>query len=244
MSIPDRLSAALADRYRIERELGGGGMSRVFVAREHGLNREVVIKVLSADVAAGVSLERFEREIQLAASLQQANIVPLLAAGNADGVPYYTMPFVQGESLRRRLSQGAPLVDRGDRGNPARRGARAELRARARRRASRHQAGQRAPVARRRRGHRLRHREGGVRIANAGRRYAHAGRDLNRHARVHGAGTGGGRSERRPPRRPLRVGVPRVRAPVRWPAVRQGDAAPRARDAPWRGARADRPASA
>ena len=59
MSIPDRLSAALADRYRIERELGGGGMSRVFLAREQGLNREVVIKVLSADVAAGVSLERF-----------------------------------------------------------------------------------------------------------------------------------------------------------------------------------------
>ena len=61
-----RLTAALADRYRIERELGGGGMSRVFLAREVGLNREVVIKVLSADVAAGVSLERFEREIQLA----------------------------------------------------------------------------------------------------------------------------------------------------------------------------------
>ena len=104
-----RLSAALADRYRIERELGGGGMSRVFAAREQGLNREVVIKVLSADIAAGVSLERFEREIQMAASLQQANIVPLLSAGNAGGVPFYTMPFVQGESLRRRLSQGPPL---------------------------------------------------------------------------------------------------------------------------------------
>ena len=103
------LSAALAGRYRIERELGGGGMSRVFLAREIGLDREVVIKVLSADVAAGVSLERFEREIQLAASLQQANIVPLLAAGNADGVPFYAMPFVQGESLRRRLSAPEPL---------------------------------------------------------------------------------------------------------------------------------------
>ena len=84
-------------------------MSRVFAAREVGLNREVVIKVLSADVAASVSVERFEREIQLAASLQHANIVPLLSAGNAAGVPYYTMPFVQGESLRARLSKGPPL---------------------------------------------------------------------------------------------------------------------------------------
>jgi serine/threonine-protein kinase len=107
--VPQRLAAVLADRYTIERELGGGGMSRVFAAREQGLNRDVVIKVLSADVAAGVSLERFEREIQLAASLQQANIVPLLAAGNADGVPFYTMPLVQGESLRGRLAQGPPL---------------------------------------------------------------------------------------------------------------------------------------
>ena len=100
------LSAALAERYTIERELGGGGMSRVFVARERALNREVVVKVLSADLAGGVSVERFSREIQLAASLQQANIVPLLAAGDANGVPYFTMPFVQGESLRRRLATG------------------------------------------------------------------------------------------------------------------------------------------
>jgi serine/threonine-protein kinase len=108
--LPSTLSAALAGRFTIERELGGGGMSRVFAARELGLNREVVIKVLSADVTAGMSLERFQREIQLAASLQQANIVPLLSAGNAGGVPYYTMPLVRGESLRARLAQGAPLA--------------------------------------------------------------------------------------------------------------------------------------
>jgi serine/threonine-protein kinase len=105
-----RLTAALTGRYDIERELGGGGMSRVFLAREQGLNREVVIKVLSADVAAGVSLDRFSREIQVAASLQQANIVPLLAAGDADGVPYFTMPYVPGESLRGRLSTGPRLT--------------------------------------------------------------------------------------------------------------------------------------
>jgi len=103
------LRAALADRYTIDRELGGGGMSRVFLARERALNREVVIKVLSDDLAGSVSVERFSREIQLAASLQQANIVPLLAAGDANGVPYFTMPYVQGESLRRRLSTGVPI---------------------------------------------------------------------------------------------------------------------------------------
>ncbi|HJU73260.1 MAG TPA: serine/threonine-protein kinase, partial [Gemmatimonadaceae bacterium] len=106
----EQLSGALKDRYRIERELGGGGMSRVFEAREVGLDRDVVVKVLSADVAAGVSLERFAREIQLAASLQQANIVPLLSAGEANGVPYFTMPFVRGESLRGRLLQEPRLT--------------------------------------------------------------------------------------------------------------------------------------
>ena len=109
-STSERLTEALAGRYAIERELGGGGMSRVFLARELGLNREVVIKVLPDDVAAIVSIERFGREIQLAASLQQANIVPLLTAGEAAGVPYFTMPFVQGESLRARLRNGPPLT--------------------------------------------------------------------------------------------------------------------------------------
>ena len=105
----DQLQRALGAAYTLERELGGGGMSRVFLARERQLNRDVVVKVLSADLAGGVSVERFGREIQLAASLSQANIVPLLAAGDADGVPYFTMPYVQGESLRGRLATGAPI---------------------------------------------------------------------------------------------------------------------------------------
>ena len=104
------LGRALGHAYTLERELGGGGMSRVFLAREVGLNREVVIKVLPDDVAAGVSFDRFNREIQLAASLSQANIVPLLTAGSADGVPYFTMPFVQGESLRTRLGVAPALT--------------------------------------------------------------------------------------------------------------------------------------
>jgi eukaryotic-like serine/threonine-protein kinase len=101
----DRLNVALADQYRIDRELGGGGMSRVFVAEELQLGRQVVLKVLPPDLAAGLSVERFRREIQLAAQLQHPNIVPLHAAGRADGLLYYTMPLVEGESLRNKLTR-------------------------------------------------------------------------------------------------------------------------------------------
>src|SRR5687767_8524833 len=93
-SLNDRLRTTLGTSYTLERELGGGGMSRVFLARDETLERAVVVKVLSPDLAAGVSAERFTREIKLAAGLQQANIVPLLSAGETDGLPYYTMPFV------------------------------------------------------------------------------------------------------------------------------------------------------
>ncbi|MDQ8165874.1 MAG: FlgO family outer membrane protein [Gemmatimonadota bacterium] len=104
-----QLQSTLGTAYTLERELGGGGMSRVFVATETRLRRDVVVKVLTTELAAGVSAERFEREIQLAASLQQANIVPLLSAGDTEGIPYYTMPFVAGESLRARLTKDGPL---------------------------------------------------------------------------------------------------------------------------------------
>ncbi len=104
-----QLQATLSGAYTLERELGGGGMSRVFVADEVRLGRKVVVKVLSPELAAGISAERFEREIRTAASLQQANIVPVLATGDTDGLPYYTMPFVEGESLRRRMAEQPPL---------------------------------------------------------------------------------------------------------------------------------------
>ena len=98
--------------YAIERELGGGGMSRVFAAVETALDRRVVIKVLSPELAAGVSSRRFAREIRLAASLQQANIVPVLSAGEVRGMPYYTMPLVEGLSLRARVAHGPlPIAD-------------------------------------------------------------------------------------------------------------------------------------
>ncbi len=113
MEVLQQLQEALGEQYRIERELGGGGMARVFVARDTTLARQVVIKVLSPDLAAGLSAKRFEREIKLAASLQQANIVPVLSAGEAAGVPLYTMPLVDGLSLRERLAQGdrIPLTE-------------------------------------------------------------------------------------------------------------------------------------
>jgi serine/threonine-protein kinase len=105
----DQLQAALAETYVIERELDRGGMSRVFVARDASLNREIVIKVLAPELAGSVSGGRFRREIELAARLQHSNIVPLLSAGEVYGLPYYTMPFVAGESLRARLSHSGEL---------------------------------------------------------------------------------------------------------------------------------------
>ncbi|HUR96283.1 MAG TPA: protein kinase, partial [Gemmatimonadales bacterium] len=103
------LEAALADGYAIEGELGGGGMSRVFLATERALRRQVVIKVLAPELARGVSADRFRLEIQVAASLQHPHIVPLLAAGEAGGHLYYTMPFIAGESLRVRLVREGEL---------------------------------------------------------------------------------------------------------------------------------------
>ncbi|HMA24798.1 MAG TPA: serine/threonine-protein kinase, partial [Gemmatimonadaceae bacterium] len=104
-----RLQAALGASYTLERELGGGGMSRVFVASDATLRRSIVVKMLSPDLAADVSTARFQREIGLAARLQHPHIVPLLSTGEADGLPYYTMPFVDGESLHDRLARDGEL---------------------------------------------------------------------------------------------------------------------------------------
>jgi tetratricopeptide (TPR) repeat protein len=107
--LQDRLQAALGPGYRVERELGGGGMSRVFLAEEVELGRQVVIKLLPPEMAAGVNVERFRREIQLAAKLQHPHIVPLLSAGASGDLLYYVMPFIKGESLRAKLSREGEL---------------------------------------------------------------------------------------------------------------------------------------
>ncbi len=102
----------LGDAYHIERELGGGGMSRVFVATEVALNRRVVVKVLGRALAEGLSAERFAREIALAAALQDPHIVPVHATGTTgEGLPFFTMPFVEGESLRVRMQRGPVPLD-------------------------------------------------------------------------------------------------------------------------------------
>ena len=107
-----QLQSTLGTAYTLERELGGGGMSRVFVAHDNALGRDVVIKVLSPELTASLSAERFTREIKLAAALQEPHIVPVLAAGvTNDGLPYYTMPFVRGDSLRARLVAGRVPFD-------------------------------------------------------------------------------------------------------------------------------------
>src|SRR5262245_1387226 len=108
--LTERLSSILGSSYRIERELGGGGMSHVFVAEESALGRKVAIKVLRPDFSADISNERFKREIIFAARLQHPHIVPVLTAGEAGGLLYYTMPFVQGESLVARLATGEPVA--------------------------------------------------------------------------------------------------------------------------------------
>src|SRR5688572_4074655 len=104
-----RLQAALAPAYTIERELGGGGMSRVFLATEARLARKVVIKVLPPEMSASVSVERFPREIQVSARLQHPHIVHVLTSDAADGLLYYVMPYVDGESLRARISRDGAL---------------------------------------------------------------------------------------------------------------------------------------
>ena len=111
-SLREQLQTTLGTQYAIERELGGGGMSRVFLAEETRFHRSVVIKVLPPELAAALSAERFEREIGLAAGLQQANIVSVITAGDVSGLPWYAMPYIDGESLRLRMARGpVPLAE-------------------------------------------------------------------------------------------------------------------------------------
>ncbi len=106
---PDRLLQALADRYPIERPLGRGGMATVYLARDLKHQRQVAIKVLHPELAAGLGTDRFLREIRIEAGLQHPHILPLHDSGEADGFLYYVMPYVAGESLRDRLTREGSL---------------------------------------------------------------------------------------------------------------------------------------
>jgi eukaryotic-like serine/threonine-protein kinase len=110
-ALRDQLQASLGDAYRLDRELGGGGMSRVFVAQEGALDRRVVVKVLPPELTGSLSIERFQREIRLAARVHHPHIVPVLLVGQADGLLYYTMPYIEGESLRERLEREGTLAE-------------------------------------------------------------------------------------------------------------------------------------
>ncbi|HUG28664.1 MAG TPA: serine/threonine-protein kinase, partial [Gemmatimonadales bacterium] len=105
----DRLKTALADTYVIERELGAGGMAVVYLGRDAKHDRQVAIKVLNPDLSATIGADRFQREIKVAAKLQHPHILGLYDSGEADGLLYYVMPFVQGESLRDRLDREGQL---------------------------------------------------------------------------------------------------------------------------------------
>jgi serine/threonine-protein kinase len=106
---PDRLTAVLSRSYRIDRELGAGGMATVYLARDLRHDRDVAIKVLHPDLGAALGAERFLAEIKVTAKLQHPHILPLLDSGVADGLLYYVMPYVRGETLRARLERGGAL---------------------------------------------------------------------------------------------------------------------------------------
>ena len=105
----DRLAIALADRYRIERELGAGGMATVYLAHDLKHDRDVAIKVLKPELAAVVGADRFLAEIKTTANLQHPHILSLFDSGTVDGTVFYVMPFVDGESLRDRLAREKQL---------------------------------------------------------------------------------------------------------------------------------------
>jgi serine/threonine-protein kinase len=105
----ERLRSALPDRYRVDREIGHGGMATVYLAQDLKHKRHVAIKVLRPDLASMVGPDRFLREIQIEASLQHINILPIHDSGKSDGFLYYVMPYVEGESLRARIDREGQL---------------------------------------------------------------------------------------------------------------------------------------
>src|SRR3989442_9918828 len=109
MDSVSHLAAVLSDRYVIEREVGSGGMATVYLARDVKHNRRVALKVLKPELGAVLGVERFLAEIKVTANLQHPNLLPLFDSGEAEGLLFYVMPFVDGESLRARLEREKQL---------------------------------------------------------------------------------------------------------------------------------------
>src|SRR5881296_4571691 len=107
--LAERVRASLAGRYTIERELGRGGMATVYLARDVKHDRRVALKVLKPDLGAVLGVERFLAEIRVTANLQHPNLLPLFDSGEANGLLFYVMPYVEGESLRARLDREKQL---------------------------------------------------------------------------------------------------------------------------------------
>ena len=168
-----RLGEALAGRYRVERELGAGGMATVYLAHDLKHDRKVAIKVLKPELAAVLGAERFLSEIKVTANLQHPNLLPLFDSGEADGLLYYVMPYVEGETLRARVERERQLPVDETRSPGVAHGGRAGFRARARRDPSRPQAGEHPAAGGAAGDRRLRHRAGrahagGERITQTG----------------------------------------------------------------------------
>src|SRR5688500_20405086 len=110
MDVTGQLRAALAGRYAIDREIGAGGMATVYVARDLRHDRNVALKLLKPELGAVLGVERFLSEIRVTANLQHPHLLPLFDSGEADGLLYYVMPYVDGESLRGRLEDRKSVV--------------------------------------------------------------------------------------------------------------------------------------
>ena len=116
--VPDRLNTALADRYTVESKIGQGGMATVYLAEDLKHHRKVAVKVLRSELSALLGEERFLKEIELTASLQHPNILPLYDSGSVSGpgpddshpLLYYVMPYIEGESLREKLEREKQLT--------------------------------------------------------------------------------------------------------------------------------------
>ena len=198
-SIAERLSGQLGDRYRIERELGSGGMATVYLAEDVRHHRKVAIKVLHPELSAVLGSERFLKEIELTANLQHPHILPLFDSGSADGLLYYVMPYVEGETLRGRIERESQLSI-SDAVRIATEVADALEYAHKRRNPSRHQAREHPPARRPPTRRRFRDRA----RAPAGRRRADdEDRHVARHAAVHGSRAGDGRQDSGSSRRHL-----------------------------------------